>query len=237
METIGFECKLQGKRIIVTGASSGIGRALAERLASERARLVLASRDAERLESLAGVIRGRAGEAYVVPTDVAEANQRAALIAAALDRLGGLDVLVNNAGVGAMGLFEDASEERLRRIFEVNFFGTTELTRLALPHLRQGREPLIVNIGSVLGKRAIPGCTEYCASKFCSPAGRKGYVLSWPSREFTCCSCLRGRSRRRSTRICWKIAPALGSRRGGACRRSAAPISSCVPCGGDEANW
>lgn len=157
---------LDGKRIILTGASSGIGRALAERLAGERSRLVLASRDRDRLESLATAIRRHGGEAHVVPTDVAEANQRAALIGAALARLGGLDVLVNNAGVGAMGLFEDASEDRLRRIFEVNFFGTTELTRLALPHLRRGSEPLIVNIGSVLGKRAIPGCTEYCASKF-----------------------------------------------------------------------
>ena len=80
--------------------------------------------------------------------------------------LGGIDVLVNNAGVGALGSFEEADEERLRRIMEVNFFAATELTRLALPHLRRGRNSTIVNVASVLGRRAIPGMVEYCASKF-----------------------------------------------------------------------
>jgi short-subunit dehydrogenase len=157
---------LRGARTILTGASSGIGQALALRLAGEGARLVLASRDQARLEELAGEIRARGGEAVVVPTDVTDAGQRRHLVEAAVAALGGLDVLVNNAGVGAMGFFETADEERLRRIFEVNFFATTELTRLALPHLKRGRHPLLVNIASVLGRRAIPGSTEYCASKF-----------------------------------------------------------------------
>ena len=165
---------LRGKRVIVTGASSGIGRALAERLAFEGVRLVVASRDRAKLETLAENIRSRGGEVHIVPADVADAGQRAESIHEALSRLGGIDVLVNNAGVGAMGLFEDASEERLRRIFEVNFFGATELTRLALPYLKRGSQPMIVNIGSVLGKRAIPGCTEYCASKFAMTGWSEG---------------------------------------------------------------
>jgi short-subunit dehydrogenase len=162
----GTHLDLSGARAIVTGASSGIGHALALRLAEQDVRLVLASRNQDRLDALAKTIQQRGGEAHVVPTDVADAAQRAHLIDATLAALGGLDILVNNAGVGAMGPFIEASQERLRRIFEVNFFGCTELTRLALPHLRQGRNPMVVNISSILGHRAIPGCVEYCASKF-----------------------------------------------------------------------
>jgi short-subunit dehydrogenase len=157
---------LRGARGILTGASSGIGRALAVRLAAEGVRLVLASRSPLLLESLAEEIRGRGGEASAVVTDVTNPDQRAHLVDQAVARLGGLDLLINNAGVGAMGWFAEASEARLRRVFEVNFFGCTELTRLVLPHLRQGSRPMLVNISSVLGRRAIPGCTEYCASKF-----------------------------------------------------------------------
>jgi short-subunit dehydrogenase len=157
---------LRGARVLLTGASSGIGAALARRLAQEGARLVLASRNRERLDAVAGSIRAAGGETVVAPADVTDPAQRARLVETAVAALGGLDVLVNNAGVGAMGWFADASEERLRRIFEVNFFAATELTRLALPHLRGGRNPMLVNVSSALGRRAIPGGSEYSASKF-----------------------------------------------------------------------
>jgi short-subunit dehydrogenase len=157
---------LAGARVILTGASSGIGHALALRLAERGARLVLASRSEQRIAELADAIRGRGGNAVAVPTDVTDSAQRTRLVEQALTALGGIDILINNAGVGALGFFEDATEERLRRIMEVNFFGATELTRLALPHLRGGRDPMIVNVASVLGRRAIPTSVEYCASKF-----------------------------------------------------------------------
>jgi len=157
---------LSGARIIVTGASSGIGWALADQLAREKSRLILASRNREKLDELSRMISVQGGEAHVVTTDVTDAGQRARLIESALARLGGIDILINNAGVGAMGFFSEAKEDHLRRIFEVNFFAATELTRLALPHLRQGKKPMVVNVSSILGRRAIPGCTEYCASKF-----------------------------------------------------------------------
>ncbi len=157
---------LRGARVLLTGASSGIGAALALRLAGEGARLVLASRGRERLEELAARIRERGGEATPVPADVADAAQRARLVGEAVAALGGLDVLINNAGVGAMGWFAEASAERLRRIFEVNFFAAVELTRLALPHLRRGRQPMLVNVSSVVGRRGLPGGAEYAASKF-----------------------------------------------------------------------
>jgi short-subunit dehydrogenase len=157
---------LKGSRTILTGASSGIGWELAQRLGEKNARLLLASRNQERLQILEKTIRDKGGEAHVVVTDVSKPEDRVRLIEAARTQFAGIDLLINNAGVGAMGFFADASIDRLRRIFEVNFFGAVELTRLALPFLVKGRDPMVVNVGSILGRRAIPGCTEYCASKF-----------------------------------------------------------------------
>jgi short-subunit dehydrogenase len=84
----------------------------------------------------------------------------------ARESFGGLDILVNNAGVAAHGRFDAASPDRLRPIFEVNFFAPVELIRVALPLLREGRQPIIVNVGSILGRRACPHKSEYSASKF-----------------------------------------------------------------------
>jgi short-subunit dehydrogenase len=156
----------RGSRVLLTGASSGIGSALALRLAGQGGRLVLASRSGDRLEALAATIRQRGGEAVAVPADVTDPAQRAHLVKTAVAALGGVDVLINNAGVGAMGWFADATEERLRQIFEVNFFAPVELTRLALPYLRRGRQPMLVNVSSVVGRRGLPGGAEYAASKF-----------------------------------------------------------------------
>jgi short-subunit dehydrogenase len=157
---------LVGARTVLTGASSGIGWALAQALAEQRARLVLAGRNQERLEALLADIRGRGGEAVSCPTDVTDAPQRTRLIETAEGAFGGVDILINNAGVGAVGSFNNASEDRLRQLFEVNFFAATELTRLALPLLQSGRDPMIVNMGSVLGRRGLPGSSEYSATKF-----------------------------------------------------------------------
>jgi short-subunit dehydrogenase len=157
---------LRGARTIVTGASSGIGWALALRLAERGARVAVAGRRRERLDELTAAIAARGGQAVAVPADVTDPEQRARLIDKTVESLGGVDILVNNAGVGAMGYFTEATPERLRQLFEVNFFSVTELTRLAIPHLKQGRDPMLVNVGSVIGRRGVPGCAEYCASKF-----------------------------------------------------------------------
>src|SRR5690242_15205132 len=99
---------LSSARTVLTGASSGIGRALAVQLADRGCRLVLASRDQGKLDELAAQVGQRGGKAHVVPTDVADPAQRSRLVEEAVRLLGGLDVLVNNAGVGAMGFFADA---------------------------------------------------------------------------------------------------------------------------------
>jgi short-subunit dehydrogenase len=153
-------------RAIVTGASSGIGRELALELARRGAGLVVNARREDRLQSLADEIATLGCQAAVIPGDITEPGTRSRLVAAAHEQLGGLDVLVNNAGVGALGPFADAASERLRRIMEVNFFAPVELLRAALPLLQLGRRPIIVNIASVLGHRAVPNKSEYCASKF-----------------------------------------------------------------------
>ncbi len=157
---------IRGKRAIVTGASSGIGRDIALELARQGAALVVTARRAERLTVLVEELRGLGVAAYGVPGDVTDPSLRAQLLAAAERELGGLDLLVNNAGMGALGPFAEADEARLRRVMEVNFFAPLELTRAALPLLKNGSQAMVVNVSSVLGHRAVPKKSEYCASKF-----------------------------------------------------------------------
>lgn len=157
---------IAGLRTIVTGASSGIGREIAIELARQGAKLVVTGRRAERLDEVAAELKSRDAEAVSVVGDIIDAATREALVEAASREFGGLDALVNNAGIGAIGPFVDADEDRLRRVMEVNFFAPIELIRLAVPLLLQGNRPIITNISSVLGHRAVAGKSEYCASKF-----------------------------------------------------------------------
>jgi short-subunit dehydrogenase len=153
-------------RGILTGASSGIGRALAEQLVRAGARLIVVSRRADRLDELAASLSGATGQAIPLVGDVTHAVVRQAAVERAERELGGVDLLVNNAGSGAMGRFDEASADRLRHIMEVNFFAPAELIRAALPLLKHGNRPMVVNVDSVLAHRGVPGCSEYCASKF-----------------------------------------------------------------------
>ncbi len=158
--------ELTNKRALVTGASSGIGRAVALELAHSGVDLVLVARREDRLADVASDVSQLGRKVENVVGDVTDPLVRRRALDTARDTLGGLDIVVNNAGVGAHGRFADASPERLRTIMEVNFFAAVELTRGALPLLREGRQPIIVNIGSILGHRACPHKSEYAASKF-----------------------------------------------------------------------
>ncbi len=157
---------ISNARVLVTGASSGIGRAVALEVARQGARVVVAARREPRLVEVVDQIRAAGGQAAYVCGDVTDPQARQQMLAAPQAEFGGLDVLVNNAGIGAIGPFAEASAERLRRVMDVNFFAPVELIRAALPQLAAGQRPLIVNVGSVLGHRAVPGKSEYCASKF-----------------------------------------------------------------------
>lgn len=153
-------------RALVTGASGGIGRAIALELAKHGADLVVVARREIELRTLADAVGLGGRRCEVVVGDITDGAVRRAAVERAGEALGGLDLLVNNAGVGALGAFAEASPERLRQVMEVNFFALAELTRVALPLLKQGRRPMIVNIGSILSHVAVPGSSEYCASKF-----------------------------------------------------------------------
>jgi short-subunit dehydrogenase len=157
---------LRETRILLTGASSGIGRCVAEQAAREGAKLALVARSADKLQELAGTRSARGAEVLVVPGDVTSETDRRRVLSAVVERFGGLDVLINNAGVGSWGHFAECSEEILRQVMEVNFFAPAELIRLAIPALRKGRQPAIVNIASMCGRRGIPAWSEYSASKF-----------------------------------------------------------------------
>jgi short-subunit dehydrogenase len=158
--------ELKDLRAIVTGASSGIGREVAVELARRAVGVVAVARREDRLHELTDRIKGLGGRVESVVGDITEPEVRQRAIDAAQANFGGLDILVNNAGVGAMGLFGQASPQRVRRIMEVNFFSLVEMIRLALPVLKHGRTPIIVNTSSILGHRGVPHNSEYCASKF-----------------------------------------------------------------------
>lgn len=157
---------IAGSRMLITGASQGIGKALAEEAAQRGAKVLAAARSLDMLKDLQEQVRKAGGTLEIVQADVTSREDRARMVQAAVDHFGGLDILVNNAGIGATGHFAEAAPDRMRKIFEVNFFGTTETTRVFLPLLKQGNRPAIVNISSVAGKRGIPARSEYSASKF-----------------------------------------------------------------------
>jgi short-subunit dehydrogenase len=158
--------QLQDKRALITGASGGIGRAIALELARAGVDQVLLARRADKLAAVVDEIKQFGRRAEAVVGDVTDPASRQQAIEVAREQLGGLDILINNAGVSAHGRFADADPERLRPIMETNFFAPVELIRESLPLLKAGRQPIAVNIGSVLGQRGCPHKSEYSASKF-----------------------------------------------------------------------
>ena len=158
---------LEGLRIVITGASQGIGKALALEAAKRGMRVVAAARSADLLYDLASEAKpGTKGSLATVVADVTEASGRSAMLQCAINNFGGVDVLVNNAGVGATGHFAEGSAETLRKIMEVNYFGLAETTRIFIPELKTSAHAAIVNISSIAGKRGIPARADYSASKF-----------------------------------------------------------------------
>ncbi len=158
--------ELSGRRVLITGASSGIGRSLAEQLAGRGARMLLAARSDDKLTELAQRLSRLTPAAVPIRADVTVEADRRRLIETAVDKLGGLDVLINNAGLASFAHFADSTEEILRRIMEVNFFAPAELIRLAIPVLVEGQQPAVVNVASMCGRRGMPAWSEYSASKF-----------------------------------------------------------------------
>ncbi|HET7812518.1 MAG TPA: SDR family oxidoreductase [Steroidobacteraceae bacterium] len=156
---------MKGRRIILTGASEGIGRALALALAARGARVALAARDRERLESLAQECRARGGEALAVPTDVTNQQDLEWLVNEAVKTFGGLDAVVHNAGITMWSRFDALRDFSIfERLMEVNYLAPVRLTALSLPHLRSSRG-LIVAVASLAGLTGVPERSGYAASK------------------------------------------------------------------------
>ncbi|HVK18509.1 MAG TPA: SDR family oxidoreductase [Fimbriiglobus sp.] len=158
--------ELAGMRVLVTGASQGIGRALAIAAAKRGCKVIATARSADLLNELAAEVKAANGTIATVAGDITSPTDRQKMVNAATEHFGGLDVLINNAGIGATGHFMDSKPETLRQIFETNYFALCEMIRVSLPVLKQGNKPAIVNISSVVGRRALPARGLYSASKF-----------------------------------------------------------------------
>jgi meso-butanediol dehydrogenase/(S,S)-butanediol dehydrogenase/diacetyl reductase len=174
--------EIRDRRVIVTGAARGIGRGIAEAFAREGARVVvadlgslaggasgtwaygLASKD--QLEETVQAIRAEGGEALGVEVDVTDADSCQNLVASAREAYGGVDVLVNNAGLVKAGALADYDERDWDQLFAVNVKGVFLVTRAAIPALGEPDEAAIVNIASIAGKKGYAGLGAYCASKF-----------------------------------------------------------------------
>lgn len=156
---------LNGKVVVITGASSGIGEAMAREYAAMGAKVVLGARGAEKLESLSKEIIAKGGAAAWCATDVTKVEDCQKLIKTAVDTFGGIDVLICNAGISMRALFDDLDLSVLHRLMDVNFWGTVYCTKFALPYLQQSKGSL-VGISSVAGIHGLPGRTGYSASKF-----------------------------------------------------------------------
>ncbi|HWE28030.1 MAG TPA: SDR family NAD(P)-dependent oxidoreductase [Polyangia bacterium] len=156
---------LRGNVVVITGASSGIGRAAARLFAGKGARLVLAARRADELERVAAACRAAGARAIAVPTDVTDAAAVEALAARALAEFGAIDVWCNNAGVYAMGELGDVPLDVHRRVVEVNLLGVVNGMRAALAQMRLQGHGTIINTTSLAGKSPYAYAAIYCATK------------------------------------------------------------------------
>jgi short-subunit dehydrogenase len=161
--------RLNGKVILITGASEGIGAACAAEFARAGARLSLTAR------SEPGLLAAAAGrDALITPGDITSGETRRSVVERTLDRFGAIDVLVNNAGAGLYVPSWSAPMDEVRRLMELNFFALLGMTQLVVPHMRERRAGMIVNVGSIAGKVPLPWLTLYSASKFAVGAFTEG---------------------------------------------------------------
>lgn len=160
------EKTLKGKVVIITGASSGIGKETAKIFAKVGCKVVLASRNLENLNKVADEIKVFNPGVLVVQTDVADFKSLDVLVEQTLKSFGKIDILINNAGFGIYGWFHQTPFEEIERIMKVNFLGSAYLTYKVLPFMIKQGGGVVVNISSVVGKRGVSGMSIYSASKF-----------------------------------------------------------------------
>lgn len=164
--------KLSGARALLTGATGGLGTAIARRLTGAGCAVLLADRHAGSLEALAGELRAKGGRASYQAGDLGHRADRMRLAALAGEWLGGVNVLVNNAGVNDFALLDDQDEARIELLLRINLLAPVLLTRALMPHFASLPEAHVVNIGSTFGSIGYPGYAPYSASKF----GLRGFT-------------------------------------------------------------
>lgn len=171
---------MKNKTVIITGASSGIGEALAEKFAKEGANVVLAARSADKLNTFAKELQKFGNQVLAVPTDVTKKEDCQQLIEKCVAKFGGIDVLINNAGISMRALFEQSDVEVIEKLMDVNFYGTVYCTKYALPHILASKGS-IVGVSSIAGYRGLPARTGYSASKF----AMQGFLEALRTEVFT----------------------------------------------------
>jgi NAD(P)-dependent dehydrogenase (short-subunit alcohol dehydrogenase family) len=154
---------MSSKVWFITGCSTGFGRELARQALERGYRVVVTARNKSQIKDL---VSGHEEDALALRLDVTDPSQIAAAVAAAEERFGGIDVLVNNAGIGYFGSFEESDLDEVRRMFEINVWGLTQMSRAVLPEMRKRRSGMIVNFSSIGGIVAFPALSFYNATKF-----------------------------------------------------------------------
>lgn len=156
---------MENKVVIITGASSGIGKALAENFALRKANLVLAARNVEKLELLKRDLLKNTSQVLIVRTDVSVESDCENLVKQTIDTFGKIDILINNAGISMRALFVQTDLKVLHQLMDINFWGTVYCTKYALPYLLKSKGS-VTGVSSIAGYKGLPGRTGYSASKF-----------------------------------------------------------------------
>jgi NAD(P)-dependent dehydrogenase (short-subunit alcohol dehydrogenase family) len=176
--------ELSGRRVLVMGASSGVGRAVAERAAAAGARVVLSARRVDRLEAAAAKLAADGAEAHAVPCDVAHEDDCRRGVAEAIARLGGLDAFVYASGVSPLSMLAEADQGAWRQVLDVNLIGASLVTAAAAPALAESRGRAVY-VGSYSERQTLPGIGLYSVSKSALAALIEAWRLEQPDVDFT----------------------------------------------------
>jgi len=156
---------MKNKVVIITGGSSGIGKACAEELGRRGASVVISGRNKERLDKTIAMLKAKSIQCMGIVSDVASENDAKDLIKQTIATYGQLDILINNAGISMRSLFDDCDPSVLKKVMDINFYGTVYTTKYALPFIKKTKGS-IVGVSSIAGYRGLPARTGYSASKF-----------------------------------------------------------------------